>query len=196
MPLSRLCVFAGTGEGAHDDYRRTVASLGAELVRRNISLVYGGASVGLMGVLADAVLAGGGEVVGVIPKALMRSEIGHGGLAELHVVDSMHERKALMARLADAFVAVPGGLGTLEELLEVATWTQLGLHAKPVGVLDVRGYYDPLMRVLDHAVSEGFLTPKHREVIAFEDDPGRLLDLLDRWEMPIAKWDGPPLPAQ
>jgi uncharacterized protein (TIGR00730 family) len=196
MPLSRLCVFAGTGLGAHDDYRRAVASLGAELVRREISVVYGGASMGLMGVLADAVLEGGGEVVGVIPQALMRREIGHGGLDTLHVVDSMHERKALMAQLADAFVAVPGGLGTLEELFEVATWTQLGLHSKPVGVLNVRGYYDPLERVLDHAVGEGFLAPEHRAVIAFEDDPALLLDLLDRWEMPAGKWDGPPLRAE
>jgi uncharacterized protein (TIGR00730 family) len=163
--------------------------MAAELVRRNIGLVYGGSNVGLMGELADAVLRAGGEVEGVIPENLMALEVGHEGLTKLHVVRSMHERKALMADLADAFVALPGGFGTLEEFCEVVTWTQLGLHAKPCGILNVLGYYSPLLRMFDHAVEERFLKPENRALVLSGDSPAELLEALDEWR-PIhaEKW--------
>jgi len=155
--------------------------LGKELVRREIGLVYGGGNVGLMGVLADAVLGAGGEAVGVIPEHLMAREIGHNGLTKLHVVHSMHERKALMADLSDAFVALPGGFGTLEEFCEVVTWTQLGLHAKPCGILNVLGYYSPLLAMLDHAVVERFLKPENRGLMLARESPAELLQALEGW---------------
>jgi uncharacterized protein (TIGR00730 family) len=163
--------------------------MAAELVRRNIGLVYGGSNVGLMGELADAVLRAGGEVEGVIPENLMALEVGHEGLTKLHVVRSMHERKALMADLADAFVALPGGFGTLEEFCEVVTWTQLGLHAKPCGILNVLGYYSPLLRMFDHAVEERFLKPENRALVLSGDSPAELLEALEEWR-PIhaEKW--------
>lgn len=187
-------MFAGAGAGAHDDYRRAAVALGSELAERQITLVYGGASVGLMGALADAVLARDGGVIGVIPRALVEREVAHSGLSELRVVDSMHERKALMGGLSDGFLALPGGLGTLEELLEVATWTQLGVHAKPVGLLNVRGYFDALAGMLDHAVAEAFLTPEHRKIMLIEEAHKTLLDRIERWEVPAAKWAPPPPP--
>ena len=163
--------------------------MAAELVRRNIGLVYGGSNVGLMGELADAVLRTGGEVEGVIPENLMALEVGHEGLTKLHVVRSMHERKALMADLSDAFVALPGGFGTLEEFCEVVTWTQLGLHAKPCGILNVLGYYSPLLRMFDHAVEERFLKPENRALVLAGDAPAELLQALEEWR-PIhaEKW--------
>jgi uncharacterized protein (TIGR00730 family) len=163
--------------------------MAAELVRRNIGLVYGGSNVGLMGEIADAVLRTGGEVEGVIPENLMALEVGHEGLTKLHVVRSMHERKALMADLSDAFVALPGGFGTLEEFCEVVTWTQLGLHAKPCGILNVLGYYSPLLQMFDHAVEERFLKPENRALVLAGDSPAELLQALEEWR-PIhaEKW--------
>ena len=163
--------------------------MGAELVRRNIGLVYGGGNVGLMGVLADAVLRAGGEVVGVIPEHIMSREIGHKGLTKLHVVHSMHERKALMADLSDAFIAMPGGFGTLEEFCEVLTWSQLGLHAKPCGILNVSGYYTPLLAMFDHAVEERFLKPENRGLVLARESSAELLQALEDWRpVRVEKW--------
>jgi uncharacterized protein (TIGR00730 family) len=185
----RVCVYAGSNPGSDPAYAEATRALGAELAARGIGLVYGGGKVGLMGVIADAVLAAGGEAIGVMPQALIDREIGHPGLTELQVVDSMHERKARMAELADAFVALPGGIGTLEELIEVYTWSQLGIHDKACGVLNVGGYYDGLATLLDHAVAEGFLRAQHRAVLSFADDPAELLDALAAYEPPrVGKW--------
>jgi hypothetical protein len=163
--------------------------MGTELARRDIGLVYGGGNVGLMGVLADAVLKAGGEAQGVIPEHLMAREIGHNGLTKLHVVRSMHERKALMADLSDAFIALPGGFGTLEEFCEVVTWTQLGLHAKPCGILNVVGYYTPLLAMLDHAVQERFLKPENRGLVLARESPSELLHALEEWHpVRVQKW--------
>jgi uncharacterized protein (TIGR00730 family) len=182
-------VYAGSNAGSHPDYAAAAERLARLLAERRIGLVYGGGDVGLMGVLADSVLAAGGEAIGVIPEALMDREIGHTGLTELRVVGSMHERKALMAELADGFVAIPGGIGTLEELIEVYTWSQLGLHRKPIGVLDVRGYYGPLAALLDNAVREGFLSPAHRSALLFAGDPAELLERFEGWTPTTAsKW--------
>jgi len=182
--MRRIGLFCGSHRGADPIHEQAAGALAGELVRRGLGLVFGGASVGLMGVVADAVLAGGGEVIGVIPRGLFRSEIAHQGCSELRVVSSMHERKALMTELADAFVALPGGLGTFEELLEVTTWLQLGIHSKPVGVLDVAHYWAGLRRLLDDASRAGFLRPEHAALIRFEDDPARLLDGLAAWTPP------------
>lgn len=182
--MKRVCVFCGSSAGARPEYARTARDLAAELVRRGLGLVYGGGSVGLMGVLADAALAGGGEVIGVIPGGLDRRELAHAGLTELRRVGSMHERKAVMASLVDGFVALPGGLGTLEETLEVLTWSQLGIQRKPVGVLNVEGYFDPLLRMLSHAVREGFLGRQYLQLLLFEDRPAPLLDALAAWRPP------------
>jgi len=185
----RVCVYAGSNPGTHPVYSEAAADLATLLARRGIGVVFGGGKVGLMGVLADTALAAGGEVIGVIPQDLMDREVGHAGLTELHVVGSMHERKALMAELSDAFVALPGGAGTLEELIEVYTWSQLGLHAKPMGVLNVAGYYDGLAALLDHAVREGFLRPQHRAALLSEETPAALLDRFVGWRPPaIGKW--------
>jgi uncharacterized protein (TIGR00730 family) len=187
--MQRLCVFSGSSPGAHPVYAEATAALGHALAGAGIGLVYGGASVGLMGTVADAALAAGGEVVGVIPQALVDREIAHPGLSELHVVQSMHERKALMADLSDGFVALPGGTGTLDELFEVYTWTQLGMQSKPLGLLDVRGYWTSLVAFLDHAVAERFVTAEHREMLVVADGPEALLDAFRRWRAPVrAKW--------
>jgi uncharacterized protein (TIGR00730 family) len=165
--------------------------MGRTLVDRGIGLVYGGGDVGLMGVIADAVLDAGGEVIGVIPQALADREVAHHGLTKLHVVDSMHTRKALMADLSDAFIAMPGGVGTFEEFFEVVTWTQLGLHRKACGLLDVEGFYKPLEQFIDRAVVEGFIRPAHRGSIVIDSDPARLLDRLASVEIPnVPKWIG------
>jgi len=188
--VRRLCVFCGSNVGGRDVYAAAAGRLGAALAHAGIGLVYGGGSVGLMGILADAALAGGGEVIGVIPRALATREIAHHGLAGLRVVESMHERKALMTELADGFVALPGGLGTLEELLEVVTWAQLGLHAKPIAVLNVAGYFDGLLALLDHAIAERFLHPGHRALVLAAPDVDTLLETL-RMARPAAaprKW--------
>jgi uncharacterized protein (TIGR00730 family) len=178
--LRRVCVYCGSRSGRADRFSEAAEGLGRLLAGRGIGVVYGGASVGLMGAVADAALAAGGEVFGVIPDRLFGGEVAHGGLTELHVVDSMHERKALMSELADAFVALPGGYGTIEEVVEAATWTQLGIHDKPVGLLDVDGYFDFLLRFLDRAVTEGFVSPANRALIHSSDDASRLLDHLER----------------
>lgn len=178
MTFRRVCVFCGSSPGADPAYREAAETMGRLLASRGIGLVYGGGNVGLMGVLADAVLAGGGEAIGVIPRHLEAREVAHRGLTELRVVESMHERKAMMADLSDAFVAMPGGLGTLEEFFEVATWRQLGIHAKPLGLLNVRGYYDLVERFLEHAVNERFLRPEHRALLSVSTEPAALLEAL------------------
>ena len=189
MAMTRICVFAGASPGARPEYAASTRALGEALVEHGASLVYGGGRVGLMGVLADAVLAAGGEVVGVIPAHLATREIAHAGLTELRVVDSMHERKMTMSDLSHGVIAVPGGLGTLEELFEMLTWGQLGLHAKPCGLLQVDGYFDPLLEFLDRMVSERFVRPEHRAMLAAETDPGSLLDRMEAYEAPdTEKW--------
>jgi len=187
--VNSICVFCGSRPGADPAYEVAARCLGQALAQANITLVYGGGNVGLMGVVADAALEAGGEVVGVIPEALMRREIGHPGLTKLHVVASMHERKAKMAELSDGFVALPGGTGTLEEFFEVLTWAQLGEHEKPCGLLDIAGYYGPLLAVFDHMVEKGFLKDHHREMLLLERDPTTLLERFARYEPPrVAKW--------
>jgi uncharacterized protein (TIGR00730 family) len=188
-PLRRLCVFCGSNAGREPGYRRLAEGLARTLAGRGIGIVYGGGRVGLMGVLADAALAAGGDVIGVIPQALIDREIGHRGLTELRVVNSMHERKALMAELADGFVALPGGIGTLEELFEVWTWAQLGLHAKPCGVLDADGFYAPLVAFLDHLVDTGFVRPAHRAMLLSAPSPEALLAAFAAYRAPrVGKW--------
>ena len=190
--MKRVCVFCGSSTGSRPAYVRAARALGAAIAARGLGLVYGGGSIGLMGVVADAVLERGGEVLGVIPRALARKEIAHHGLTRLEVVSTMHARKARMAELADGFVAMPGGLGTLEELTEVLTWGYLGIHRKPTALLDVAGYWDPLIDLLDHAVEEGFLKAQHRRLVVVERRPGRLLDRLARHRVPEApRWIGP-----
>jgi uncharacterized protein (TIGR00730 family) len=187
--MHRVCVYAGSNPGTHPGYAEAARALAQTLADRDIGLVYGGGKVGLMGVIADTILAAGGEAIGVMPQALIDREIGHPGLTELKVVSSMHERKALMAELSDAFVALPGGIGTLEELIEVYTWSQLGIHDKACGVLNVRGYYDGLATFLDHAVDEGFLRAQHRAVLSVDEDPAALLDALAAHVPPrVGKW--------
>lgn len=176
--MDRVCVFCGSSPGARPAYTEATEELARLLAAEGIGVVYGGGGVGLMGKLADAVLAHGGEITGVIPRALVDREIEHRQVEDMRVVDSMHERKALMAELAHAFVALPGGIGTLEELVEVFTWSQLGLHRKPCGLLDVEGYYQRLADFLDHAVQERFLLEQHRATLMVESDPGALLERL------------------
>jgi uncharacterized protein (TIGR00730 family) len=187
--MRRLCVFCGSSTGNDPRHADAARATGRALAARGIGIVYGGGSVGLMGALADAALAAGGEVVGVIPRALQLRELAHARLSELHVVRSMHERKALMARLADGFVALPGGMGTLEELAEVLTWAQLGLHARPCGLLDVAGYWQPLVTFFDRAVAEGFLRPEHRRLMIVAGDVDTLLDRFASWSPPaVERW--------
>jgi uncharacterized protein (TIGR00730 family) len=180
MAAGRVCVYAGSSPGARPQYADAARALGRVLAARRRGIVFGGSRSGLMGAVADEALARGGEVIGVIPRYLVEREVAHGALTDLHVVATMHERKALMAELADAFVALPGGIGTLEELVEMLTWAQLGLHGKPVGIVNVDGYYDSLLAFLAHAVDEGFLSPTTRERLAVRSDPEALLDELDR----------------
>src|ERR1700690_258387 len=179
--MKRICVFCGSSQGSRPEYQAAAEEMGRELVRRNIGLVYGGGNVGLMRIIADAVLRAGGEAVGVIPENIMSREVGHRGLTKLHVVHSMHERKALMADLSDAFVALPGGFGTLEGFCEGLTWSQLGLHAKPCGILNVLGYYTPLLAMFDHAVEERFLKPENRALVLARDSVAELLQALEEW---------------
>src|SRR5256885_14752111 len=163
--MQRICVFAGSNLGIRQEYQEAAQELGRELLARGLGLVYGGAGVGLMGVLADSVLAGGGEVIGVIPRALFRGEVAHRNLSKLYEVGSMHERKALMADLSDGFIALPGGYGTFDELFEITTWAQIGIHRKPVGLLDVAGYFAPLLTVVQHAAAEGFVPAHHVKLL-------------------------------
>ena len=184
MSLRSVCVFSGSTPGARPSYTEAASALGTALAERGTRVVYGGGRVGLMGTVADAALAAGGEVVGVIPQHLVDREVAHSGLSELLVTGSMHERKARMAELSDGFVALPGGLGTLEELAETLTWSQLGLQDKPCGLLDVEGFYRPLLAFLDHTVTEGFVSAENRSLLLAADGPGELLDLLDGWRSP------------
>ena len=187
--LSSVAVYCGSNAGNDPAYAEAAASLGRMLADRGIRLVYGGGQVGLMGVLADAVLDGGGEVHGVITEALVAKEVSHRGLARLEVVRTMHERKAVMADAADAFIMLPGGFGTLDEFFEVLTWTQLGIHAKPCGILDTAGYFDPLRAMVDSAVAAGFVHPAHGGMIVVDDNPGGLLDRLAGWSpVTVSKW--------
>ena len=176
--LRRVCVFCGSKHGVRPEYTEAARAMGVALAAGGIGLVYGGGQIGLMGVVADAVLDGGGEVIGVIPDHMSDREIAHDGLTDLRVVGSMHERKALMYELSDGFVALPGGLGTLEELFEITTWSQLGLHAKPTGLLDVAGFYGPLVGFLNQLVTEGFVSDRHRRLLRVAGDPATLLDRL------------------
>jgi uncharacterized protein (TIGR00730 family) len=189
MTLKRVCVYCGSSIGARREYAAAARSLGQILSKRKLELVYGGGNIGLMGVLADAVMQSGGRVIGVIPESLVAKEVAHKGLTELRVVKSMHERKAMMVSLADAFVAMPGGFGTFEEFCEVLTWAQLGLHRKPHGLLNVAGFYDRFLDFLDHAVEEQFIRPVHRGLVITETDPGRLLEALEKIQPPnLDKW--------
>ena len=187
--MKRICVYCGSSPG--NDPRYTVAArlLGEVMLERGIGLVYGGASIGVMGAVADAVLDGGGEAIGVIPRALAVKEVAHERLTEQHVVGSMHERKAMMAELSDGFVALPGGWGTMEEIFEILTWAQLGFHDKPCGLLNVAGYYDHLFSFLEHAIDEAFVKPDYRALLLLEDDAPRLLDRFEVYQAPkIHKW--------
>jgi uncharacterized protein (TIGR00730 family) len=187
--MRRICVYCGSNVGARPAYVAAAARLGVLLGERGLGLVYGGGNVGLMGVLADAALAAGASVIGVIPEALEVKEVAHQHLTELRVVGSMHERKALMAELADGFIALPGGLGTLDELFETWTWSQLGFHGKPLGLLDVDGYFQPLIAFLDHAVAERFVRPEHRRMVVVETDPLALLQRFETYRpLPLGKW--------
>lgn len=189
MHLRRVCVFCGSSTGARAEYADAARAMGRALARRGLGLVYGAGNIGLMGVVADAVLSAGGTALGVIPEALAGKELAHAGLTELRIVHSMHERKARMAEAADAFIAMPGGYGTFEEFCEVLTWSQLGLHAKPCGLLNVAGYYDPLLALFDHATTERFVRPEHRSLVLPHADPDRLLDALAAWRPPaLDKW--------
>ena len=187
--MQRICVFCGSSPGAQPEYAQAAQHLGRVLAAQNLGLVYGAGSVGVMGALADAALQAGGEVIGVIPEKLAQKGVMHGSLSKLHVVGSMHERKALMAELADAFIALPGGLGTLEEFFEVLTWGQLGFQHKPCGLLDVCHYYDQLLAFLDHAVTQRFLKPEHRAMVLVAESPEVLLHRLQTYQIPqVEKW--------
>jgi len=189
MKLQSICVFCGSSEGVRPEYRVAAEHVGRTLAGRGIRLIYGGGNIGLMGAVADAALEAGGDVVGVIPEHLVGWEVAHEGLPTLEVVGSMHERKARMAELADAFVALPGGFGTFEEFCEVLTWSQLGLHPKPCGLLNVAGFYDPLIALFDHATHEGFVRVTHRDLVMVEQDVDSLLNRLSLYEpRPQSKW--------
>ena len=188
-----VCVFCGSSSGTRPDYAEAARQLGTALAARRLEVVTGAGHIGLMGVLADATLAAGGRVVGVIPAALVQRELAHQGLSELHVVETMHQRKALMADRSDAFLALPGGFGTADELFEILTWAQLGIHAKPVGLLNVGGFFDPLLAWVNHAFSEGFVKQKHAALLHVASDVNGLLDTLAQHspEPPTDKWSGP-----
>jgi uncharacterized protein (TIGR00730 family) len=197
--LRSICVFCGASSGKDPRYAAAAAAVGERLASRGIQLVYGGGHLGLMGAVADAALAAGGRVIGVIPRGLVDRELAHRGVSELRIVDTLHQRKAVMAELSDGFIALPGGLGTLEELAEVLSWAQLDLHAKPIGLLDVGGYFGALESFLDHAVSEGFVAERHRRLLLRDDDIDRLLAAFAAWRPPAGRFEhprqGPPPPA-
>ena len=187
--MKRICVYCGSAVGASSVYVQMAERLAIELVKRNIELVYGGAQVGVMGSIANSVLAAGGSVIGVLPVGLFRTEVPHDGLTQLIEVSSLHERKAKMAEISDAFIALPGGLGTLEELFEILTWAQLGLHKNPVGILNVNGFYDKMLDYLDHAVAEKFIRLQHREMIVVDADIESMFEKFSQYEPPIGqKW--------
>lgn len=187
--MKHICVFCGSNNGTRSAYKAAAQALGRSLVGRGLGLVYGGGNVGLMGTIADAVLDTGGEAIGVIPQALVEKELAHKGLSRLHIVSSMHERKAMMADLSDGFIALPGGFGTFEEFCEVLTWAQLGFHQKPCGLLNVEGYYDTLIAMFDRATEEQFVHSRHRSLVLEAQDPYRLLDKLAAYEpITFQKW--------
>lgn len=187
--MKRLCIYCGSSAGKNKDYGEAAGELAAVLVQNDIGLVYGGSSRGMMGIMADAVLAGGGTVAGVIPKSLLDKEVAHDGLTERHVVDSMHARKSMMAVLSDGFIAMPGGFGTLEEFIEILTWAQLQFHDKPCGLLNVNGYFNHLLSFLDHAESEGFLRPSHRAMVLVSRRPADLIRRFESYIPPtVQKW--------
>jgi uncharacterized protein (TIGR00730 family) len=188
--MRHICVFAGSSPGIRPEYQEAARALGRELVKRGLGLVYGGASVGLMGIIANTVLEEGGEAIGVLPRGLFRREVPHRHLTTLHEVGSMHERKALMADLADGFIALPGGFGTFDELFEITTWAQIGLHTKPIGLLNVAAYFDPLLALVDHAINEGFIQPFHSRLLLCKDTPAELLDSFAAFRPPAeqSKW--------
>lgn len=189
MNFRRICVFCGSNSGNNSAYRAAAIEVGRLLAGRDIEVVYGAGNIGLMGILADAALAAGGRVIGVIPESLMAKEVGHPGLTELRIVKSMHERKAIMSDLSDAFIAMPGGFGTFEEFCEVVTWSQLGIQSKPCGLLNVEGYYDPLLELFDHAVREGFLRAENRKLVLQDHAPIGLLEKMAEFRpIPAEKW--------
>ena len=192
--MRRLCVFCGASPGRDPAQVELATSVGTGLARRGIGLVYGGGRRGLMGAVADAALAAGGEVIGVIPEGLVGRELAHPGVTELRVVESLHERQAQMAILSDGFIALPGGLGTLEELAEVASWAQLELHAKPIGLLGHAGYWELLLAWLDRATADGFIAADHRRLITVDPDLDALLDRFEAWRPPAGRWSEPPTP--
>jgi uncharacterized protein (TIGR00730 family) len=189
--IKSICIYCGSSPGRLDAYSSAAFSVAEALVSRNIRLVYGGASIGIMGLLADQVLKLGGQAIGVIPKALAHKEVAHQQLTELHITQSMHERKMRMAELADGFIALPGGIGTLEELFEIWTWAQLGIHSKPCGLLNVEGYYDSLIGFLDHVLAEQFVKMHHHAMLIVESNPDKLLDRYVNYQPPVVKhWIG------
>jgi uncharacterized protein (TIGR00730 family) len=193
--MERLCVFCGSSPGRNPAFMAAARELGETLAQRRIQLVYGGGQSGVMGGLADAVLAAGGEAIGVLPRALFRRDVAHLGLTVLHEVSSLHERKSLMSTLADGFLALPGGLGTMDEWFEAWTWAQLGIHRKPLGLLNVAGCFDPLLRLVDGMVEEGFVEPHHRDLMIVGQDPAELVTRMDHWAAPSARpQEGAPVP--
>jgi uncharacterized protein (TIGR00730 family) len=189
--MQRICVYCGSSLGSFPLYANTAEELGKLLVKHNYELVYGGGAAGTMGAVADAVMLAGGTVYGIIPEGLFGREVVHRGITHLEVVDSMHSRKARMAELADAFITLPGGIGTLEELFETLSWAQLGIHQKPVGLLNLNGFYDELLRFLDYVVKQGFIRPVHRNLLIVESDPEKLLERLNEFRPPlVSKWLG------
>jgi len=185
--LKSICVFCGSKSGNDPQYQQSAIELGRLMAQRKMTLVYGGGSVGLMGVIADAVLESGGQVIGVIPRNLATRELIHPGVTEMHIVEDMHTRKAKMSEYADAFIAMPGGFGTLEELFEVVSWVQLGIYAKPMGLLNTAGFYDPLLNMVEHCIETEFIKPKYRDLIIADETPATLLDHLQRHELPVIK---------
>ncbi|MEZ5347369.1 MAG: TIGR00730 family Rossman fold protein [Pyrinomonadaceae bacterium] len=187
--MKRICVFCGSNPGVNPAFVRTAEELGRYLAENDIELVYGGGRVGLMGRIADAVMQNGGRVTGIIPKSLSDKEVAHQGLSDLHIVDSMHTRKAMMADLSDGFIALPGGFGTFEELCEIITWAQLGFHSKPCGFLNIEGYYDPLVELFDKAVAEQFVRPEHRKLVLIEKEIEPMIGKMKDYKLPsVEKW--------
>jgi uncharacterized protein (TIGR00730 family) len=187
--MQRVCVYCGSSPGNRREYTTAARGVGRLLLERRLGLVYGGASVGLMGVIADTMLAGGGEVIGVIPAALRKREVAHDGLSMLHLVETMHQRKAMMEKLSDAFIALPGGFGTLDELFEILTWAQLGMHQKPIGLLNIEGYFDGLIGYLEHCTGQGFVRAEQLSAVLVDNDPARLLDRFENYQpMPGKRW--------
>ena len=189
QPIARVCVFCGSNRGHDERYAQAAEQLGRLLAEHRITVVYGGGRVGLMGVVADAALEAGGDVIGVIPRALDTRELAHDGLTEMHVVETMHQRKALMADLSDGFVALPGGLGTGDEFFEIVTWAQLGIHHKPCALLNVVGFFDPLIEYLDHCVEQGFIWPEHRRLVLVAQEPADVLEQMYAYQPPnVERW--------